>query len=143
MKNFPFLRSIAGALIPCLLLLSIGCSSNKTLNALDTSDKAKTIIVCTTDSLFYRFPSYEWSFDDKGNLGGRAQEYRSQEDADEGSDAIGPTVTIPAERIASVYEPGGLTTTGGIIIGLLVLTGLVVLFFVGSMLEGAGEMGST
>ena len=134
MKNFPFLRSIAGALIPCLLLLSMGCSSGKTLTALDNSDKGRAIIVCTTDSLFYRFPAHEWSVGANGDVAGRAREYSSLEAAEKGDDAIGPDVTISAARVASFYEPGGLTKIGGVSVIVIALITLGVLILVGSML---------
>lgn len=117
------------ALISCLPLLSLGCSSGKTLATLDTSDKDRTIIVCTTDSLFYRFPAYEWSVDENGDIGGRARSYPTLEDAEHADNAAGPVVTIPAEKVASCYEPGSMTTVGGVSLLLLIVLGSALIVF--------------
>ena len=126
MKHFPL---AAIALKTCLLILFLGCSSSKTLSTLDNSDKGRTIIVCTTDSVFYRFPSHEWSVNANGDIGGRAQDYASLDDAEKGDNAPGPVVTIPAEKVASFYEPGTLTTVGGVSLLLLIVLGSALIVF--------------
>jgi len=132
MKDFAFVESTACFLIPCLLLLTVGCdSSAQSVTRANDIDRSRSIVVLTTDSLYYRFSALEWSADANGDISGSAQEYRSREAADQGDSRAGSNVTIPAQRIASIYEPGG--TMSGAMVGVEILF-LISALFVGWLL---------
>ena len=100
MRTFPFIRSISIILMPCLLLLCVGCYSYQTQKETKDLRRGEEILVVGTDGLCYRL-SY-WSIDTKGNLRGTGKVYRSESDATSEENAERFQGTLSAQEIASV-----------------------------------------